>query len=182
MHRPGSSSRSVPTLIRVATIEDATFIAQFQIAMARETENRRLDPQTVDTAVRAVLQDPSRGFYLVNEVDGRVAGSLMITREWSDWRNTDIWYIQSVYVIPEERGKGVFRHLFDHVMNLAEQQQVKLVRLYVETENERAQSTYESLGMKRLPYYMYQIVVPPNGESEFQPVPETRDKSMDDAV
>lgn len=169
-------------MIRIATINDAPVIAQFQIAMAWETENKRLDPQTVDTAVRAVIEDPSRGFYLVNEVDGRVAGSLMITREWSDWRNTDIWYIQSVYVVPKERGKGVFRRLFDHVMNLAEQRKVKLVRLYVETENERAQSTYESLGMKRLPYYMYQIVVPPNDESEFQPVADSRDETADKKV
>ena len=93
-------------MIRLATIEDVPTIAQFQIAMAWETENKRLDSDTVQTAVQAVMDDPSRGFYLVNEVDGTVAGCLMITREWSDWRNTDIWYIQSVYVVPEARGQG----------------------------------------------------------------------------
>ena len=96
---------------------------------------------------------------MVAEINDRVVGSLMITTEWSDWRNSDMWYFQSVFVQPEFRGQGIFRGMYDHVLKLANQHDVLYVRLYVEVENERAQNVYESLGMKRMPYYMYDIRV-----------------------
>ena len=146
-------------IIRNATVEDAESIADFQVAMALETENKKLDAANVLTAVKAVFEDSKKGFYLVGEVDGKVAGSLMITYEWSDWRNSNMWYIQSVFVTKEYRGLGVFKSLYKKVIELAKEKNVMYVRLYVETENELAQRTYESLGMKRMPYYMYDVKI-----------------------
>ncbi len=143
--------------IRAATLQDARAIADFQLAMAWETENKRLDPDVVQKGVEAVFADPSRGFYLVGEWEDEVIGSLLVTREWSDWRHTDIWYIQSVYIQEAHRGQGCFRRMYDTVVQAATDQGVKVVRLYVETENQRAQAIYQQLGMKRLPYYMYQM-------------------------
>ena len=125
--------------------------------MAWETEEKKLEPEIVLPAVEAVFQDPSRGQYLVAEsTDALVVASLLITYEWSDWRNSNMWYIQSVYVAPNHRRKGIFGRMYREVVQQAKKQDVRFVRLYVETENQRAQATYESLGMKRLPYYMYQ--------------------------
>ena len=145
--------------IRKATIDDVDLIAGFQLAMAMETENKSLDPTIVEPAVRAVFEDPSRGFYLVGEVDGRVVGSLMITYEWSDWRNCNMWYIQSLFVEANHRGQGIFKKLYQQVIDLAKNDDVMFVRLYVEVENERAQKVYESLGMKRMPYHMYDVKI-----------------------
>lgn len=146
-------------IIRRASRLDAEFIADFQVQMARETEDKPLDLELVTAAVKKVFEDPAKGFYLVAEINDRVVGSLMITTEWSDWRNSDMWYFQSVFVQPEFRGQGIFRGMYDHVLKLANQHDVLYVRLYVEVENERAQNVYESLGMKRMPYYMYDIRV-----------------------
>ncbi|MFK7769565.1 MAG: N-acetyltransferase family protein [Mariniblastus sp.] len=147
--------------IRPATLEDATTIANFQIAMAMETENKTLESNVVATAVQAVFEDQSgaKGFYLVGESEGTVVGSLMVTFEWSDWRNSNMWYIQSVFVEKDSRGKGVFKKLYQKVLEMAKEKNVMFVRLYVETENEKAQKAYESLGMKRMPYYMYDVRV-----------------------
>jgi ribosomal protein S18 acetylase RimI-like enzyme len=145
--------------IRNAIPRDAATIAGFQLAMAQETEEKQLELDVVRPAVDEVLANPSRGFYLVGEVGGDVAGSLMVTYEWSDWRNSNIWYIQSVYVQSQYRGRGVFKNLYQVVLEQARLQGAGCVRLYVETDNERAQKVYESLGMKRLPYYMYDIKV-----------------------
>lgn len=146
-------------VVRHAQPGDAQSIANFQVAMAQETENKKLDPENVFEAVRSVFEDEHKGFYLVAEVDGVVAGSLMVTFEWSDWRNSNMWYIQSVYVQPEHRGQGLFGKLYRKVTELAKENQVMYVRLYVETENEKAQKVYESLGMKRMPYYMYDVEI-----------------------
>ena len=94
--------------IRHATAQDAQSIADFQVAMALETENKKLDPDKVLVAVKSVFEDSQKGFYLVAEVDGQVVGSLMITYEWSDWHNGNMWYIQSVFVMAPHRGKGLF--------------------------------------------------------------------------
>ena len=142
-------------LIRHGRIEDAPTIAEFQIAMALETENKRLDPEVVGPAVESVFQDESKGFYVVAEIDAVVVGSLMVTYEWSDWRNCNMWYIQSVFVRPESRGQGAFSALYRRVIELARDAGAMFVRLYVEVENEKAQRTYERLGMKRMPYYLY---------------------------
>jgi len=153
------NSNQTTVSIRSAHEGDARSIADFQVAMAFETEGKTLDLELVLDATRAVFVDPSKGFYLVAESGTKVIASLLVTTEWSDWRNHMIWYIQSVFVIKEQRSKGVFRSMYAKVMELAQLDEVKLVRLYVETENDRAQWVYEQLGMKRLPYYMYEAKV-----------------------
>lgn len=133
---------------REAVLADAAIITEFQLAMAWETEELRLDPLKCTPGVRAVFEQPQRGRYYVALEGERVLGSLLITYEWSDWRNGDIWWIQSVYVIPEARGRGVFKQLFYHVKSLAESRtDVCGLRLYVEKRNTRAKQVYQQLGM-----------------------------------
>lgn len=144
--------------IRPATLADATRITEFNALMAKETENLDLDFARLHTGVEAVLRDPSKGIYYVVEIDGTIAGQLLITYEWSDWRNGNFWWIQSVYVQKDFRGKGVFKSLFEHVRSLANKEKnVCGLRLYVEKHNNRAQQTYERLGMKKTYYEMYEI-------------------------
>ncbi len=149
----------MPFKIRSAHPEDANSIAKFQVAMALETENKQLDEDNVKQAVDAVFDDPGKGFYIVGESAGNVVSSLLITYEWSDWRNSNLWYIQSVFVVEEVRGQGIFKSMYNFVMDMAKSEQIMFVRLYVELENEAAQKVYESLGMKRMPYYMYDVKV-----------------------
>ncbi len=124
--------------------------------MAWETEEMKLVPETVTKGVNAVFDDPSRGQYYVAENDGYVIASLLITYEWSDWRNCNVWWFQSVYVAPEYRRQGIFRKMYDHIRNLAEEQDIAGLRLYVETKNSRAQKTYEALGMSSEHYSFYE--------------------------
>ena len=133
--------------IRPGRPDDAEVVAHFNTRMAHETESTRLDPATVLAGCRAVLSDAVKGLYFIAETEGRVVGQIMITREWSDWRNGDIWWIQSVYVHPEYRRQGVFRALYRHVEQQARCSGVVALRLYVEQENLAAQATYRSLGM-----------------------------------
>jgi ribosomal protein S18 acetylase RimI-like enzyme len=143
-------------VVRAATIADADTIVSFNAAMAMETESKTLPPDILRAGVEAVFADSRRGFYRVAEVDGVVAGCLMITFEWSDWRNGDWWWLQSVYVKPEFRRCGVFRALYDEIERAAQSTpRVVGVRLYVEKENRRAQNTYASLGMHEADYSMY---------------------------
>ncbi len=133
-------------------------IAAFNSAMAEETESLRLDPAVIAAGVSALLQDPSKGIYFVAQIDGEVAGQLMITYEWSDWRNGNLWWIQSVYVAPAYRRKGVFRALFEHVHALARRcREVRALRLYMHSANGRARQTYESLGMKATHYHVFEM-------------------------
>lgn len=127
--------------------------------MAWETERKRLEPSTVTAGVGGVFDDPGRGFYWVVDVDGELVASLLVTREWSDWRNTDMWYIQSVYVQPMFRGRGYFRRMYEQVVQEAKRVGTSVIRLYVENDNQAAQNVYERLGMKALPYLMYQADV-----------------------
>jgi len=143
-------------LIRPAGRGDIASVATWNAAMAWETEQKRLDPQIVLRGVTAVLEEPRRGFYLIAERDGQAVGCLMITYEWSDWRNGDFWWIQSVYVVPEARRSGAFRALYDDVAQRAKQAGAVGLRLYVETENSRAQRTYRELGMEQCHYFMYE--------------------------
>lgn len=150
------STAQSPYGIRLASAADIDVLVQFNAAMARETEAKTLDAQTLRAGVAAVLAESQRGFYLLAEQAGTVAGCLMITYEWSDWRNGDWWWLQSVYVRPEHRRSGVFRALYAHVENLATARaDVVGVRLYVERENHRAQQTYVALGMHEEAYRMY---------------------------
>lgn len=142
---------------RSATVADAETITRFQIAMARETEDLELDPETCRKGVEAVFADPSLGRYFVADDDGRVAGCLMITYEWSDWRNGVVWWIQSVYVDPEYRRRGVYAGLYSHVKELVEHDPaVRGIRLYVERGNTLAQRVYSRLGMDGEHYQMYE--------------------------
>ena len=138
--------------IRSATSKDAATIAVFNIRMAMETENLRLDPMTIERGVKRLFEDKSRGEYYVAEVRGEVVGCLMITHEWSDWRDGDMWWIQSVYVVPEARKLGVFRSLFSHVEALARDAGVVAIRLYVDRHNERAKQTYRKMGLELTEY------------------------------
>ncbi|WP_285403250.1 GNAT family N-acetyltransferase [Luteibacter sp. ME-Dv--P-043b] len=142
--------------IRRAGPADADNLARWNTAMAWETEQKRLDPATVARGVRAVLDEPRRGFYLVAERDRVPVGCLMVTYEWSDWRCGDFWWVQSVYVEAEARGTGVFGALYRQVKAMAESAGAVGLRLYVELENERAQRTYSGLGMQRCHYHMYE--------------------------
>ncbi len=143
--------------IRDATSADIDLLVQFNAAMARETEAKTLDPMVVQAGVAAVLAEPRRGFYLIAEHAGEIAGCLMITYEWSDWRNGDWWWLQSVYVHPDCRRAGVFRALYAEVERRAGLGTgVAGVRLYVERDNSRAQGTYASLGMSETHYRMYE--------------------------
>ncbi len=143
--------------IRPAQFPDAPSLARWNVAMAHETEDRSLDVGVVMAGVRAVLEDPAKGFYLVAELAGNPVGGLMVTYEWSDWRNGAFWWIQSVYVEPGARRAGVFRRLFERVRSLAQAQGAVGLRLYVEVDNARAQQTYASLGMSRCAYHMFEL-------------------------
>ena len=142
--------------IRIATRDDITHIAQWNSAMAWETERKTLEPAVIKRGVTAVFDEPRRGFYLVAERAGEPAGCLLITYEWSDWRAGDFWWIQSVYVVESARREGVFRQLYEDAKQRAKQSSAVGLRLYVETENERAQRTYAGLGMERCHYFMYE--------------------------
>jgi GNAT superfamily N-acetyltransferase len=143
-------------VIRKANPSDAPSIIDFQIKMAWETEQFALDAETVYRGVRAVFEVPSRGQYYVAETTGRVVASLLITYEWSDWRNCNVWWFQSVFVLPEFRRKGIFRMMYNHIRSLAEENNIAGLRLYVETKNDRAQKTYEALGMSSEHYNFYE--------------------------
>jgi ribosomal protein S18 acetylase RimI-like enzyme len=143
----------MPLLLRRAVAADAAVIADYNTRLAQETEGKTLDPATIAAGVAAALADPLRGRYFVAELAGEVVGQLMITTEWSDWRNGWIWWIQSVYVREEARRQGVFRALYEHAVAAARAEtDVVGLRLYVEEENTAAQQTYLSLGMERTGY------------------------------
>ncbi|QQS45631.1 MAG: GNAT family N-acetyltransferase [Acidobacteriota bacterium] len=147
------------TFIRSAVIADAATIAEFQIAMALETENLVLDREICSAGVRAVFDDPSRGSYFIAERDGRVIASTLVTYEWSDWRNGVVWWIHSVYVVPGERGSGVFAQLYRHLQSLARESGVRGIRLYVDKTNTAAQRVYEKLGMNGEHYHLYEWMI-----------------------
>jgi ribosomal protein S18 acetylase RimI-like enzyme len=142
--------------IREARIIDAEEIIAFQKYMAMETEDMSLDHDKINQGVHAVFADPHKGKYYVAEYKGEVIGSLLITYEWSDWRNSFVWWLQSVYIKPEHRRKGIFKEMYLHVKETALQNNVSGLRLYVEHENVNAQKTYEALGMKSNHYRMYE--------------------------
>jgi GNAT superfamily N-acetyltransferase len=147
----------VSLTIRPALPADLAALVQWNAAMAWETEHKQLDPTVLTRGVRGVFEQPQRGFYLVAERDGEAVGSLLVTREWSDWRCGEFWWIQSVYVMPEARRGGVFRALYADVEQRATAAGAVGLRLYVETENRHAQATYEELGMQRCHYFMYEM-------------------------
>lgn len=125
--------------------------------MALETEGKHLEENVLKAGVQAVLVNDDRGFYVVAEENGEVEGGLLVTREWSDWRNAWFWWIQSVYVVPQARGKGLYRELSAFVWAMAQEAgDVCGIRLYVEKENHTAQAVYQHLGMHETEYLMYE--------------------------
>ncbi|OOG38950.1 GNAT family N-acetyltransferase [Rhodanobacter sp. C05] len=146
-------------LIRTATPADIPDLLAWNAAMAWETERKRLDPAVLERGIAGVFAQSQRGFYLIAERDGVAAGSLLVTYEWSDWRCGDYWWIQSVYVVSEARRGGVFRALYADVVQRAAAAGAVGLRLYVETENQRAQTTYAGLGMQRCHYWMYESLL-----------------------
>lgn len=144
--------------LRRAETRDADVIAEFNLAMALETEGKRLNPETVHAGVLAVLNDARRGFYRVAEHAGEVVGGLMVTFEWSDWRNAEFWWIQSVYVRPGARRSGVFSALYRDIEHLARSSGACGLRLYVENDNHSAMQTYAHLGMNDANYRVMEHV------------------------
>jgi GNAT superfamily N-acetyltransferase len=144
------------TTIRTATLEDLDRIVLFNQAMARETEGRELERRVLSRGVERLLRQPERGRYFVAERDGEIVGQLMITTEWSDWRNGEIWWIQSVYVSKLHRRSGIYRQLHDYTRDLAHTDRAIGLRLYVERDNHPAQATYRALGMHESSYRVYE--------------------------
>ena len=147
-------------LIRIAKFEDAASLVEFNQAMALETEGKQLAADVLRNGVEAVFRDEKKGFYVVAEGGGAIVGGLMITFEWSDWRGSWFWWIQSVYILPEFRGKSIYRRLYDFVKAKAEERgDVCGFRLYVEKENTNAQRVYEKLGMEKSHYLMFEEMI-----------------------
>ncbi len=162
MTRGGETALDGDVRLDDARLGDLDVLVAFNRAMARETEGRELDEPTIRAGVQAMLLDPSRGVYLVaRDPDGTPVGQIMVTTEWSDWRNGWFWWIQSVYVRLDARGRGVYHRLHREVEARARARgDVCGLRLYVAHENRVAQSVYEALGMAPAAYRMYEVVWP----------------------
>ena len=144
-------------LVRAGQEKDIDTIVEFNIAMAWETERKELTPSVVARGVKELFKNPRRGFYVVAEIENRIVGSCMVTYEWSDWRCGVFWWIQSVYVRPEFRRRGIFRKLYEFLKEKASHEQnVCGFRLYVEQSNHPGQKTYAGLGMKKTSYDFYE--------------------------
>jgi GNAT superfamily N-acetyltransferase len=142
---------------RAAGLPDIPDIVRFQLAMARETEGLDLDVDVCTAGVRAVFEHPERGLYYVGEINQMVVGSLLITYEWSDWRNGVVWWIQSVYVLPQYRRQGIYRLLYSGIQAMARTDaSVRAIRLYVDRRNGAAHKVYESLGMNGDHYQVFE--------------------------
>ena len=144
----------MPTItIRLATPVDEDTVVDFNCRLAEESESKKLDRPTVQLGVRAILANPQHGRYFLANIGNQIVGQMMHTFEWSDWRNGEIWWLQSVYVHPNFRRQGVFRSLFQHLQSeAAASPNVVGLRLYVEEHNTSAQATYEQLGLKLAGY------------------------------
>lgn len=143
--------------IRLAHATDAVALVEFNQAMALETEGKTLAAEVLGPGVEAVFADDEKGFYVVAEDDGKIVGGLMVTYEWSDWRNKWFWWIQSVYIRPEARGRSIYTSMYDLVKKMARQRgDVFGFRLYVEKDNAHAMRVYEKVGMESSYYVMYE--------------------------
>ncbi len=132
--------------IREAGPGDTEQVTQFSLACARDSENLELDRDTVRAGVENALKDPAKARYFLAEKDGTPVGQIMLTREWSDWRNTWIWWLQSVYVDPDARGSGVFAAIYAHIEKLAREAGAAAIRLYVDKGNTAAERAYLKAG------------------------------------
>lgn len=148
-------------LIRLAEMRDALAITEFNRAIALETEQKELIPEVISKGVDKLLNNPDLGFYVVAERDNEVIGSLMVTPEWSDWRNGLFWWIQSVYIKPNERRKGIYTKLYNFIRESANNNpNICGFRLYVEKTNIFAKNTYEALNMIETDYRIYEELKP----------------------
>ena len=145
--------------IEVGNAEDIADIARFQVAMAMESEGTTLNLERVTRGVTMAMADDAKGRYIVARIDGKAVGSLMLTREWSDWNCQWYWWIQSVYVEPQHRKKGVYKAMYSKVKEMAQAENVSQVRLYVDKTNTSAQQAYQRLGMGETHYLMYEEVI-----------------------
>ena len=147
--------------VRFAAQSDSEVLVRFNAAMALETERKELLPEVIGAGVDYLLGHPHAGFYLIAECAGEIAGALLITSEWSDWRNGNFWWIQSVYVRPEFRRRGVYRGLYQYLQaRAAEDPSVCGFRLYVERDNLRAQTSYRMAGMDQTRYIVFEELKP----------------------
>jgi ribosomal protein S18 acetylase RimI-like enzyme len=168
MSGDGASTSKTPGAVRIraARPSDAEVIAEFNRRLASESEGRELDPDTLLSGVRMLLSDPAHGQYWIAEAagepggegsDAEPVGQCLVTTEWSDWTNGRYWWFQSVYVVPEWRGRKVFRALWDHVESAARKEgDVASLRLYVERDNASARAIYQKLGMEETGYLVYE--------------------------
>jgi len=149
--------KRLPIQIREGRPEDAQIIAEYNQRMALETEGKELSSEIVEKGVEQGLLQPNKCCYFVAETQGSVIGQAMVTYEWSDWRNGDLWWIQSVYVHPGHRRQAVFTKLYQHIESRArEDVNVRGLRLYVEKENTAGQAVYKKLGMSHAGYHVYE--------------------------
>ena len=156
MERSGLNDMDI-VHIRLAEASDTVALVAFNQAMALETEGKWLNAETLMAGVNAVFGDEKKGFYVVAESEGSIIGGLMITYEWSDWRNAWFWWIQSVYIRPEFRGQKVYSKLYDFVKAKADEAgNICGFRLYVENDNYNAQKVYDAVGMHASHYLMYE--------------------------
>lgn len=143
--------------IELATTENIPILVTFQKAMALESENLQLNEDTLHKGIQAVFTDNSKGTYYIAKKANTIVGCLLLQNEWSDWRNGSVKWIHSVYVLPEFRKQGVFKSLYDHVKNLVlKNESFKGLRLYVDQTNQKAQKTYEKIGMTHHHYFLYE--------------------------
>lgn len=154
--------------LRPATPADAPVVAEFNRLLAWESERKQLDAAVLAAGVAAVLGDPAKGFYTLAEAAGEVVGQVLVTFEWSDWRNGWYWWVQSVYVRADWRGKGVFRALYQHLESAAVADPAVIgLRLYVEDDNAAAKATYAKLGLADEPYRLMGKYPLPGREAHF---------------
>ncbi|MHC4418878.1 MAG: GNAT family N-acetyltransferase [Planctomycetota bacterium] len=143
--------------IRKGEHRDLERIVEFPVRMAEETEGFKLDREVVIEGVRGVFEEPARGTYWVAEQDGEISGVCLAIPEWSDWRNGTVLWIHSLYVVPEARGRGIFKKLYEHLKEQVEESEELVgLRLYVDKKNRLAQEVYERLGMSKDHYELYE--------------------------
>lgn len=142
--------------IRKATQSDLHTLVDFMINMAQETEDLKLEPEVLQPGIGAALNDANKGVYYIAEIEGAIAGSLMTTFEWSDWRNAWVLWVQSVYTHPDYRGKGVYKALYQNLIEKVADGKYAGIRLYVDKTNMEAQKVYEKLGMDGSHYNFYE--------------------------
>lgn len=146
-------------IIRLADYYDAEQIANNNILLAKESENIKISNYTVLAGVKELLKDSLKGFYVVALEENEIIGQLMVTFEWSDWRNTNIWWLQSVYVKKDYRRKGIFKHLIKEIKKMAKKNNIQIIRLYVYNKNIAAKEVYKKVKMEKKSYEIFELSI-----------------------